>query len=48
MHWKIVVLMLIMALIILSGCTDTPNKKCDWVGPGARAVYVCKIPSPAR
>jgi hypothetical protein len=32
-----------MILILQAGCTDTPHKKCDWVGPGARAVYVCKL-----
>jgi len=45
MHWKIAAIVILLVLILVSGCTDTPHKKCDWVGPGARAVYVCKVPS---
>lgn len=41
MLWKSVAIVVFIGLM-LSSCTDTPNKKCDWVGPGARAVHVCK------
>jgi hypothetical protein len=45
MRWKVAAIVLILALILVAGCTDTLHKKCDWVGPGGRAVYVCKAPS---
>jgi hypothetical protein len=45
MRWKIVAIAVVLVLILMAGCTDTPHKKCDWVGPGGRAVYVCKVPS---
>jgi hypothetical protein len=47
MHWKIVLFILLMIFIFQAGCTEAPitetgKRHCDWVGPGGRAVYMCK------
>jgi len=34
--------MLLSITALLAGCADTIHKSCSWVGPGGRAVYVCK------
>jgi hypothetical protein len=45
MTWKIVTIATLMIYILASGCTETPNRQCDWIGPGGRAVYRCVPPS---
>jgi hypothetical protein len=33
----------LVMISLLTGCaTERKKTKCDWVGPGARASYVCK------
>jgi hypothetical protein len=45
MTWKIVAIIALMTYLLVSGCTETPNRQCDWIGPGGRAVYRCVPPS---